>query len=76
MLVELSFLSADYNADEMAYISRMVKDAGERVHTMEEARKYIQILRKEYSLKDLSDPVSIEPDRIRDVLAAMREQKK
>lgn len=76
LLVELSFLSADYNADEMAYISRMVKDAGERVHTLEEAQKYIQILRKEYSLKDLSDPVSIEPDRIRDMLAAMREQKK
>ena len=76
LLVELSFLSADYNEEEMAYISRMVRDARDRETSLAEAQRYAEILREEYRLRGLEDPAALPEEKIHEVLAAMRDLKK
>ena len=76
LLIELAFLSADYNADEMAYISHMVQTAREGTQTPEQAMEYAEIIRAEHTLSELNSPGSLSDDTIQSLLAAMREQKK
>ncbi len=76
LLIELAFLAADYDADEMAYISHMVQTAREGLQTPEQAMEYVEIIRTEHSLSGLENPVSLPDDTIQALLAAMREQKK
>mgnify|MGYP000848137066 FL=1 len=76
MLIELAFLSAEYEDDEMAYITRMVHNARDRTHTPEQAIEYIDVIQNEHSLLALSDPEQLPDDKIREMLAAMRAQKK
>ena len=76
LLVELAFLSADYSEDEMAYMSRMVRDAKEREASLAEARGYADIIREEYSLRGLENPADVPEDKIHEILAAMRDLKK
>ena len=76
LLTELAFLAADYDADEMAYISHMVQAAREGAQTPEQAMEYAAVIRSERSLAALNDPSALPDDRIFDVLAKMREQKK
>ena len=76
LLVELAFLSADYSEDEMAYMSRMVRDAKEREASLAEARGYADIIREEYSLRGLENPADMPEDKIHEILAAMRDLKK
>lgn len=74
--VELPFLSADYSEEEMAYISRMVRDARERGGSLEEANHYAEIIREEYTLRGLANPAALPDEDIQNVLAAMRDLKK
>lgn len=74
--VELPFLSADYSEEEMAYISRMVRDARERGGSLEEANHYAEIIREEYTLRGLANPADLPDEDIQNVLAAMRDLKK
>ena len=74
--MELAFLSADYSEDEMAYMSRMVRDAKEREASLAEARGYADIIREEYSLRGLENPAVMPEDKIHEILAAMRDLKK
>ena len=76
LLIELAFLAADYDEDEMAYISHMVHTAREGAQTPEQAEEYVKVIRAEHRLAGLEDPASLPDDEIQSLLAAMREQKK
>ncbi len=76
LLVEMTVFSADYDDNEMAYITRMVLNAREREGSLEEARHYAKILREEYQLRGLEEPATLSEDKIQEVLAAMRDLKK
>lgn len=76
LLVELAFLSADYDEDGMAYISQMVRQAKDRAPSSEEAKRYMQVIEEEYQIRGLHDPTALSPDGIKEVLAAMREHKR
>lgn len=75
LMVELSFLAADYDEDGMAYISRMVRDAKERAVSPEEAAGYAAIIREEHALRGLKDPGSVADDDIQNMLDALRRRK-
>ena len=76
LLVELSFLSADYSEEEMAYMSRMVRDAKASEASLAEGRNYAEIIREEYRLRGLENPADMPEAKIHEVLAAMRNLKK
>jgi len=76
LLVELAFLSAAYGEEEMAYITRMVREARERNATLEEARYCADKIREAYSLRGLENPGALPPEDLQNVLAAMRKLKK
>ena len=73
LLVELAFLSADYDELGMAYISRMVKDAKDRV--AENITAYTAIIREEHALKDMADPASASDESIQKMLETLRARK-
>jgi len=76
LLVELAFLSADFDEDEMGYVSRLVRDARERANSLDEAKKYADIIISEQKLMELDTTEELSPDQIQQVLAVMREHKK
>ncbi len=76
LLVDLSVLSAEYEEEEMSYVTRMVREAGERTNTLEEAKQYAEMIREESHLRGLSHPETLADDQIGDLLQVMRQQKK
>lgn len=76
LLVELAFLAADYDEDQMAYISHMVQNARESAHTVEQADQYASVILSEHAMMGLKDPAQLPDDKIKEMLAVMREQKK
>ena len=73
--VDLAYLSADYDGDGMGYISRIVRDARERVNSLEEAGRYAAVIREEHRLQALSHPENLSDDKISEVLEALRQAK-
>ncbi len=76
LLIELSFLSADYDEAAMAYITRMVRDAKERVLNPEDAKNYATIIRDENALKGLADPAAATDEDILKMMETLRNRKK
>lgn len=76
LLVELAFLAADYDEDGMAYISRMLRDARERVNSIEEALHCAAIIREEHTLLGLQNTGTLSDESIRQMLETMRKTKK
>ncbi len=76
--LELSHLSEMYEPEEMAYITKMVKDSRERVsaHTVDEAKRYVTIIKSESHLAPLNEPSSLTPEQIQEKLNAMKHLKK
>ena len=75
LMVELPFLAADYDESGMAYITRMVKDVGDRIVTPEEVSRCAAIIREEYSLRHMSDPASASDEDIQAMMEALRKRK-
>ena len=75
LLVELAFLAADYDEAGMAYITRMVKDVGERTVTPEEVSRCAAVIREEHALRHMSDPASASDEDIAAMMAALRKRK-
>lgn len=75
LLVELAFLAADYDEAGMAYISRMVRDAGDRTVTPDEVSRYAAVIREEHALRHLNDPTQATDDDIQSMLDALRARK-
>ena len=76
--VELGFLSEEYEPDEMAYITKMVRDAREHVSslTVEEAKRYVSVIKSENQLAALRQPSELTPEQIQEKLNAMKQMKK
>ncbi len=76
--IELIFLSEQYDIDEMAYITKMVRDARERVSalTETEVKRYAEIIRYEHRLSALDKPSELTPEQIKEQLEAMKHMKK
>ncbi len=76
LLVELPFLAADYDGDEMAYISHMVHAAKDLPHSPQEVEDYIGVLKKEHQLQIADDVTALSDEDIGALLSALRESKK
>ena len=76
--IELAYLSEEYDVDEMAYITKMVRDARERVSALTEAevKRYAEIIRYEYRLSALDNPAELTPEQIKQQLESMKHMKK
>ncbi len=75
LLVELAFLAADYDEAGMAYITRMVRDVGDRIVTPEEVARCAAVIREEYSLRHMTDPSSASDEDIQAMMEALRKRK-
>lgn len=75
LLVELAFLAADYDQDAMAYITRMVKDVGERVMTPQEVSRYAAIIREEHALQRMENPADASDEEILKMMDTLRNRK-
>lgn len=75
LLVELAFLAADYDEAGMAYITRMVKDVGDRTVTPEEVSRCAAVIREEHAMRHMSDPASASDEDIAAMMAALRKRK-
>ena len=75
LLVELAFLAADYDEAGMAYITRMVKDVGDRTVTAEEVSRLTAVIREEHAMRHMSDPASASDEDIAAMMAALRKRK-
>ncbi|MBE6778142.1 MAG: DNA primase [Ruminococcaceae bacterium] len=76
LMLELSFLSVDYDEAQMAYITRMVRDAKERVLTPEDAVTFATIIRDEHALKGLADPANATDEELLKMMETLRARKK
>ena len=75
LMVELAFLAADYDEAGMAYITRMVKDVGDRIVTPEEVSRCAAVIREEYAMRHMSDPSTASDEDIQAMMAALRQRK-
>ena len=75
LLVELAFFAADYDEAGMAYITRMVRDVGDRIVTPEEVARCAAVIREEYSLRHMTDPSSASDEDIQAMMEALRKRK-
>ncbi len=75
LLVELAFLAADYEEAGMAYITRMVKDVGDRIVTPDEVARCAAVIREEHAMRHMSDPASASDEDIAAMMAALRKRK-
>ncbi len=75
LLVELAFLAADYDADGMAYITRMVRDAAACAVTPDEVSRLTAVIRQEHALRPMADPSAVSDDDIQGMLDALRARK-
>ncbi|MBR2320465.1 MAG: DNA primase [Clostridia bacterium] len=75
LMVELAFLAADYDEAGMAYITRMVRDVGDRIVTPEEVARCAAVIREEYSLRHMTDPASASDEDIQAMMDALRKRK-
>lgn len=76
--IELSYLSEQYDLDEMAYITKMVRESREHVssHTVDEAKRYVSVIKSEHQLAALKAPLDLTPEQIQEKLNAMKHMKK
>ncbi len=75
LLIEMAFLSGDYDDEAMAYIARMVRDAKERTVSMQDIDNYIAIIREEFSLRGMTNPADMSDDDIQQMLDTLRARK-
>ena len=75
LLIELAFLASDFSEEEMGSITRMVREARERVSSREEVVRCADVIRKEHQLLALEQPERLSEEDIRKLLEAMRDKK-
>jgi len=75
LLVEPSLLSAELEVDGMAYLARMVQEAGERANTPEEALRCAAVITEEKRRLAVQESTTSDED-IEAYLAKLRQEKK
>lgn len=75
--IDLTVLAEEYEPDEMAYVTRMLRDSRERGVTpsVEDAAYYVGVIKKEHQLAALKEPTELTPEEIQEKLALMRKMK-
>ena len=76
LLIELSFLTADLEDDEMAYLTRTVQSAKEFAATKEEVARFAQIIRQERMMARAKTPDELSVDDMQALMKTLKEQKK
>ena len=76
LLLELSFFAADFDDDQMAYITHMVQDAKGDAFTVADALHYVEIIEEEYRLQKLKKPEELGDAEIADILSVLRDRKR
>ncbi len=75
LIINLALLSADYDVDEMAYITRMEQEAGERNNTLDEALACAGVIRQERQAATVREG-SVSDEQLEAYLKQLRESKK
>ncbi len=75
LLVELPILAAEFNEDEMAYITLMLHNAQTRAEVMTDLMQYVDIIRSEKSLSSMNDVSDLSDEDLRILLEKMRKMK-
>ncbi len=75
LVINLALLSADYDVDEMAYITRMEQEAGERNNTLDEALDCAEVIRQERQAATVREG-SVSDEQLEAYLKQLRESKK
>ncbi len=75
--IDLTVLSEEYEPEEMAYITRMLRDSRERgiSPSADDVMHYIGVIKKEHQLAVLKEPTELTPEQIREKLELMRKMK-
>lgn len=75
--IDLTVLSEEYEPDDMAYITGMLRDSRERGTTLssDDAVHYAGVIKKEHQLLSLKEPTSLSAEEIQEKLRQMREMK-
>ena len=76
LLVELGFLTADFDDDEVTYLTRAVQNAKERAADADEIKRLIDVIRQEARLARMKETESMSADDMQKMIQALREQKK
>ncbi len=76
LLVELSFLTADLEGDEMAYLTRTVQSAKDLAATKDEITRWVQVIRQERQLARMKTPDDLSVDDMQALMKTLKEQKK
>lgn len=76
LLLELSFFAADFDDEQMAYITHMVQDAKGDAFTVADALRYVEIIEEEYRLQKLKKPEELGDAEIADILSVLRDRKR
>ena len=74
LMVEPSLLAADYEVEGVAYITRMMQQAGERDNSLEDAMACARVIRQEHDKLKMGKDAS--PEDIRTYLKKLKESKK
>ncbi len=75
LLIELSILAAEFNEDEMAYITLMLHNAQTRAEAMTDLMQYVEIIRSEKTLSTMTDVSDLSDEDLRLLLEKMRKMK-
>lgn len=73
--VEAPLLTEEYSQEETSYVTHMMVKARDYANTMEEARGFAEVIRRESLLKQADDPASLSAQDMQKLLQVMREQK-
>ena len=75
--IDLSVLAEEYDPDDMAYITGMLRDSRERGTTLssDDAVYYAGVIKKEHQLLSLKEPTTLTAEEIQEKLKQMREMK-
>ena len=75
LLLELSFFAADFDDDQMAYITHMVQEAKGDAFTAADALRYAGIIEEEHRLQKVNKPEELDNAEIADILSFLRDKK-
>lgn len=73
LMVELSFLSADHDEEEMGYLAQAVQAASGKDVSMQELESYIRVLADERARGRDRNIAELSGEEIREILQAMKE---
>ncbi len=75
LMVSLPLLAAQFNDDEMAYLSKLYQNAQTRADSREDMQSYLDVLRSERTMASFKAPDAMNDEELRAMLKALRDSK-